>query len=111
MCSLLPQDAGQGHVFAHWDKCTPSELAQLVSQLQHIDLAKAGAVFTRSLADHTAGASSKGTIEPVKADDSVAGADPAALQRWRARGLAVAAAGWGLYKGCTSCMQLTHLIA
>lgn len=86
-------DAGQGHVFAHWDKCTPSERDALVSQLSRIDLARVRSVFARSLADHRAGTSSRGTIEPVKAHESVLGADPSKLQRWRERGLQAAAEG------------------
>lgn len=86
-------DAGQGHVFAHWDKCSPSEREALVSQLSRVDLARVRSVFARSLADHRAGASSRGTIEPVKAHESVLGADPSRLQRWRERGLRVAAEG------------------
>ena len=93
LVDLSTPDAGQGHVFAHWDKCSASERDALVSQLSLIDLPRVKSVFARSVADHKAGTSSKGTIEPVKAHDSVVNADPVKLQRWRRRGLQAAAAG------------------
>ena len=93
----LPLDAGQGHVFAHWDQCTSSERLALLAQLGRIDPARVSSVFARSMADFTSGQSqslrSREEVQPLKAHDSLATAGPDKVERWRRRGLQVAAAG------------------
>ena len=84
--------AGQGHVFAHWDACDDAERSALIDQLRVIgDVARVAATFARSVADHDAGNSSKGAIEPVRADAS--STDPDHAPRWRDLGLRAAAKG------------------
>ena len=84
--------AGQSHVFAHWDACDEAERASLLQQLGAIgDLDRVSSVFRRSMADHASGESSKGDIEPVKAD-AVAG-DQDHSTGWRAAGLRAAREG------------------
>ena len=84
--------AGQSHVFAHWDACDEAERASLLQQLGAIgDLDRVSSVFRRSMADHASGESSKGDIEPVKAD-AVAG-DQDRSTGWRAAGLRAAREG------------------
>ena len=84
--------AGQSHVFAHWDACDEAERASLLQQLGAIgDLDRVSSVFRRSMADHASGESSKGDIEPVKAD-AVAGDQDRSIG-WRAAGLRAAREG------------------
>ena len=84
--------AGQGHVFAHWDACDDAERSALIDQLRVIgDVARVASTFARSVADHDAGNSSKGAIEPVRADAS--STDPDHAPRWRDLGLRAAAKG------------------
>jgi UDP-N-acetylglucosamine/UDP-N-acetylgalactosamine diphosphorylase len=79
-------------VFAHWDVCTADERRALCAQLSEIDLPRVTAIHARSLATHRAGAAAA-AVEPFKAHDSVLGAEPGAVERWRQRGLQIAGAG------------------
>ena len=83
--------AGQSHVFAHWDECSAEDRASLLAQLSQIDLARVKSVFSRSMADHASGSSSKGAIEPVRADDDAS--NPEKAGAWADAGLRAAANG------------------
>ena len=83
--------ADQSHVFAHWDACSAEERASLLAQLSRIDLASVKSVFSRSMADHASGSSSKGAIEPVRADDDAS--NPEMAGAWAEAGLRAAANG------------------
>ena len=83
--------ADQSHVFAHWDACSAEERASLLAQLSRIDPARVKSVFSRSMADHASGSSSKGAIEPVRADDDAS--NPEMAEAWAEAGLRAAANG------------------
>lgn len=83
--------ADQSHVFAHWDACSAEERASLLAQLSRIDLASVKSVFSRSMADHASGSSTKGAIEPVRADDDAS--NPEMAEAWKEAGLRAAANG------------------
>ena len=85
--------AGQGHVFAHWNKCDEGERNALAAQLRSVDLDHVKKIFDRSIADHDTGAAAKGEIEPVVADASVLKASAEDLSEWREAGLGVASLG------------------
>ena len=42
--------AGQGHVFAHWDKCDEGERDALAAQLRSVNLDHVKKIFDRSIA-------------------------------------------------------------
>ena len=83
--------ADQSHVFAHWDECSAAERASLLAQLSQIDLARVKSVFSRSMANHASGSSSKGAIEPVRADDDASNPEMSGV--WAETGLRAAANG------------------
>jgi UDP-N-acetylglucosamine/UDP-N-acetylgalactosamine diphosphorylase len=83
--------ADQSHVFAHWEMCSEDERASLLAQLSQIDLQRVTSLFSRSMADHASGSSSKGAIEPVRADDVAS--NPELSGKWNERGLRAAADG------------------
>lgn len=81
--------AGQGHVFAFWEKLSASEQASLLDQLESIDIERVNSIFATAIkADEDAKHSSPDAIEPLPADafESVVDA-PQKEEEYRAIGL------------------------